>query len=688
MEEKRTRIKLIIGSETYNITELVGKEELSAPYKLTASFISNTDVAGATLAGTKAYIELAERKIHGIITNVRAATIEKSRQQITCTLEPQLILTKLSKTIRVIQDQTVPEIITEILRNCGYQKSQIKHHLNNSYKAKPYRMQILNETNFSFIQRLLAFENIFYWIDSDDQQEIIHLADDIKFSPYIAPTTYDPHKVTAGFNKLKFAQNRLQATSNLCDLKVGCSTSLNADKLSLYLSQDYFIQKIEHQAQQKIEHQGQEIAYQNQTTLYPRAQQITTPKVPPPEFSGHHIAHTESQGQYPDLAENGELLLRQRFDLSGKPNTSASPSLLRLMPYGGIPHESAYPIGWIQPLPPGAEVLVSYQNNDPDEAVVLGTIPNSHKTSPVTSSNNQQNLIRSLGKNQLLMDDTKDQEKIALSTYGQNNLLELNATKGQHQIKLITEKGAINWDANKNLNLQSGANLKENIKHNETAIANNNYKVKTAKDINYQATTEQKTKALKDLGLQAQDTHITCDNNNIKSKNTEITTKDSIVNTQDNLTLKSIQNLNLTNNLKTEISQSQGGISIDSTNAINFLGKELNLEAEQGLKIKGKVNHIPTPALPTKLTNIPKVKQPKAIEDLTPPTAKQKTTTSEQQPFYDEFATEFNSRNQTLTKSKWIANDDKTKKAIQFTGKEMTLPKDLSDAKIYILEGM
>lgn len=692
MDENLTRINLTIGAEKYNVVALEGSEQLSAPYQFVIDIINDVNIPAAGFIGATADLELAARKIYGIITATKANPIDSQKQQVKCTLKSRLALTQLAKTVRVIQDQTVPDLVKMLLLDYGYDNAQIKFHLNKTHDSKPYRMQAPNETDFDFMQRLLKSTGIYYWIDNKDQQEIIHFSDDNRYSPYLPKTVYDPHEITPGFYKLAIDQaGKVEATSNLCDLQAGYSTSLDADAFSKNLSRDYLIQEVQHLAKQNIEHQGEELSYSNQAKLHPREIQFVIPTIAHPEFSGNFVAHTESTGKYAQLSENGELFLRQRFDLSSTPNASASPPLVRLMPYGGTPKDNSQPpIGWQQPLPPEAEVLVTYINDDPDRPLVLGTLPNADKISPVRAINKHQNLIRTLGANQLIMDDMKNQERIELSTYAQNNMLELNADSDNHQINLITKQGAMSWNAKKNINIQTDANTNEEIGNNKTCIATNNYKIKTGKDIHYQAATEYNVIAKENLRLQADNINLTCNNFNINSKNTEITTASNLLlSAQTTLNLNSAKDILLSNKNIMEFSQSGGGLQIGADDSVNFFGKALNVQATQGLTLKGKVNYIPTPAPPVKTAVIPQAMQAATIPDLMPPKETQAKTEPEQSQFNDEFSTQFNPHNQTLKQSKWAVDDQTAKaKPAQFTGKEIKLPNNINNTKFDILTGM
>jgi type VI secretion system secreted protein VgrG len=122
-------------------------------------------------------------------------------------------------------------------------------------------------------------------------------------------------------------------------------------------------------------------------------------------------------GDYAHLDEEGRYRARLHYDLGDASEGAASKRIRMSQPYTGPNY------GLHLPGHAGAEMLVGFVNGDPDRPMALGTAPNPTNRNPVTSGNRAHNLLRTWAGNELLMDDTKDQEQVRLQTPDLNALL-------------------------------------------------------------------------------------------------------------------------------------------------------------------------------------------------------------------------------------------------------------------------
>jgi len=626
-------ITLTIGRERFNVLKLIGTERISRPYKFIIDILTNGNILDPNnYILASATLNLKKRLIAGIVTATQETLLDMNgKTRATFTLEPQLALADLSQDVRVILKQSVPEIIHSILIKLGYQKQQLKFHLSNSHFTKPYHMQVPGETDLEFMHRLLAKAGIFYWLDTNS--EIIHFSDNNDFSSYIKSSLSD----------ICYKSNRnVIAKSINANLQFGCSIKLKNDA--------YLIQRIFHYFAQNIEQQGENILYHNKLLLIPRRKtpiRITMPKYP--QFAAAFQAHIESNGNYAQLDENGKYRLRQRFDLSGSANTLASPPLARLSPYNG----------WHMPLRYGAEVLIGALNGDPDCPIVIGSMPNTEQISPVTSRNKSQNKIQTASDNQLLMDDAIGKQKIQLTTFGQQNLLELNAHQNQPHITLSTNQGLIEWNANQICSIQSGDTIRENICNNRIQIAEQNHCTQTKnQDIHYQSGADQQFHANNNLYLQsANNIEFTANNAlNIQSKNTaSITINGQYANysiQNGNLFIESAKGINIvgSGNGDIEFIQNNAGYKITSSGVVKLYGKVITGITE----LKGQVNYLNTSPMPSALP-VPDLISPQIIENLDIANH-QSTTDSQTCKFFDEYNRQFESFFKSLNDLQWNIN--------------------------------
>ncbi len=241
----------------------------------------------------------------------------------------------------------------------------------------------------------------------------------------------------------------IKAEGDLVALMPGHLISLDASRFSDHLTGNYLVTAIEHHASQKAGPgvAGEDISYHNTVNLIRKETPYRTPDPETrPELPDYFTARIESNGPYARLDDQGRYRLRMLFDLNlSSDHGEAGPPLRRLAPYAGPPGEKR--TGWHTPLTDGAEVLLSCLNNDPDQPMVVGTLPNPATSSPVTSKNYFQNILRTAGDNELCLDDRKQQESITLRTYGGHNILQLNATVHDHLIRLASKQGAMQLKA-------------------------------------------------------------------------------------------------------------------------------------------------------------------------------------------------------------------------------------------------
>ncbi len=134
-----------------------------------------------------------------------------------------------------------------------------------------------------------------------------------------------------------------------------------------------------------------------------------------PRIPGVITAKIEANGgEYAALDDMGRYKVRLPFDVSDAKNFEASKYVRLAQPYSG----SKY--GMHFPSHEGSEMILGCIDGDPDKPLGLGTIPNANTISPVVSANKEQNVIRTSGNNEFVLDDTKDKQKIRMTTSAKN----------------------------------------------------------------------------------------------------------------------------------------------------------------------------------------------------------------------------------------------------------------------------
>ncbi len=321
------------------------------------------------------------------------------------------------------------------------------------------------------------------------------------------------------------------------------------------LNGDYLIVAVDHQG-----HQGSGFAYgakakgmsyRNRLTLVPFATPYR-PKLPEQRLiHGVFTARIETTGgPYACLDEQGRYRVRLDLDAGDAAAGQASHAARLMQSYAGDT------FGSHMPLHAGAEVALTCVNGDLDRPVILGVLPNPQTASPVNAANPSQNILRTFGDNELLMEDRKGQERIELFTRDRNNLLNLDAKADGHKVRLATLEGEMEIYAAKTMLKESGDTHSTVAGDNHLITVENNQRLSTKnKAIELQAATDIRIKAADNVRLQAEkkDIQLRAD-------------KDMVVRAGEGMSVE-VRNQNLSLLVK------NGELSIEVAKEINILGQ-------------------------------------------------------------------------------------------------------------------
>ncbi|WP_239793893.1 type VI secretion system Vgr family protein [Brenneria goodwinii] len=173
-------------------------EGLSQTYCYQITFTSGSDIApgemllqdatftfnapGVTL-GDVALPAASARAVHGVVTQFQRLSASADEVRYQLTLEPRLALLANAGRPAIYQNQSVPEIVEQILRRQHqFEGWQFEFRLRNRY---PQREQVMQwqESDRAFIDRLLAEVGIWYRFEMDARlkREVVVFADDQQF---------------------------------------------------------------------------------------------------------------------------------------------------------------------------------------------------------------------------------------------------------------------------------------------------------------------------------------------------------------------------------------------------------------------------------------------------------------------------------------------------------------------------
>ncbi|MDR5837107.1 type VI secretion system tip protein TssI/VgrG [Caballeronia sp. LZ034LL] len=161
----------------------------------------------------------------------------------------------------------------------------------------------------------------------------------------------------------------------------------------------------------------EEIIYRNTFSAIRAGVQFRAPRVTPrPTISGTLSASVDAEGSgdYAELDAYGQYTVQLPFDRTDKAAAKGSARIRMATPYSGDGH------GMHFPLLKGTEVLLAFDGGDPDQPVIVGTVPNSVNSSVVNQANPAMNRMVTKGGNIVEMSDKDGSQTIHLFSPGGN----------------------------------------------------------------------------------------------------------------------------------------------------------------------------------------------------------------------------------------------------------------------------
>ncbi|WP_244831871.1 type VI secretion system Vgr family protein [Caballeronia sp. TF1N1] len=155
----------------------------------------------------------------------------------------------------------------------------------------------------------------------------------------------------------------------------------------------------------------EEIIYRNSFSAIKADVQYRAPRdTARPTIAGtlNATVDAEGSGEYAELDEYGQYTVQLPFDRTDKAAAKGSARVRMATPYSGDGH------GMHFPLLKGAEVLLAFSDGDPDQPVIVGTVPNSVNSSVVNQGNPAMNRMVTKGGNILEMSDKDGGQTIHL----------------------------------------------------------------------------------------------------------------------------------------------------------------------------------------------------------------------------------------------------------------------------------
>lgn len=147
-----------------------------------------------------------------------------------------------------------------------------------------------------------------------------------------------------------------------------------------------------------------------------------------PRINGVEIAVVDgpAESDYAQLDDQGRYLVRYRFDEGSLGDGKASMLVRMIQPHSGNPE------GFHFPLRKGTQVMMVFLGGDPDQPLIVGSIPDPTNPSPVTKENHTQNVVMTGGRSRIEIEDQDGSQYVDISTPPEKTFLHMGATHGAH----------------------------------------------------------------------------------------------------------------------------------------------------------------------------------------------------------------------------------------------------------------
>lgn len=199
---RQSRYVLDINNSTVtpDVLHLRGREALSRPFSWDIEFTTEqANIAPEQVLMKYATLRMRyDKVVHGILTRLEWLSSSADQSHYRVTLESRLALLSRSRNCAIFQNQSVPDVVEQVLRYHGLEGADFEFRLERTYPPRELITQ-WRETDLQFIQRLLSEVGIWFrseMVDTTEQETVIfadsqlHYQFDVRL-PYSEPSGLD-----------------------------------------------------------------------------------------------------------------------------------------------------------------------------------------------------------------------------------------------------------------------------------------------------------------------------------------------------------------------------------------------------------------------------------------------------------------------------------------------------------------
>ncbi|MGH9468096.1 MAG: type VI secretion system Vgr family protein [Terriglobales bacterium] len=170
-----------LGENTFVVQSFAGEERLSGLFRYTLELVSeDANLDFSSIVGQAVTLKIGlpsggQQFVNGVVGRFVAVAHTARYTTYEAELHPWLWLLGMCAGCQIFQNLSAPDIVKKVFGDLGF--TAYKDALTATYAARDYCVQY-NETALAFVSRLLEEEGIFYFFAHDDSSHTLVLADD------------------------------------------------------------------------------------------------------------------------------------------------------------------------------------------------------------------------------------------------------------------------------------------------------------------------------------------------------------------------------------------------------------------------------------------------------------------------------------------------------------------------------
>jgi type VI secretion system secreted protein VgrG len=179
-EKRLIAIDTPLGKDALLLESFAGHESISRLFSFSAELLSeNSAISFDQIVGQRVNISITQvggeiRYINGFVSRFSQSGADARFTHYHAEVVPWLWFLTRSAACRIFQNMTVPDIITKVFTDLGFNDS--KKSLQGTYEQWDYCVQY-RETAFNFVSRLMEQEGIYYFFEHEKDKHTLVLAD-------------------------------------------------------------------------------------------------------------------------------------------------------------------------------------------------------------------------------------------------------------------------------------------------------------------------------------------------------------------------------------------------------------------------------------------------------------------------------------------------------------------------------